>query len=185
MNGSDFLDLEEKALAKGQEEVDREELFPERPGEDRDIRTAVDAHRAMAALKHLNGVVDDLQKERTEILATYTRWYDERESRIQRSMGFLKERLHMFLQDTRRKRFASPEGSVFYRTTSRVNWPSDEELVRWAKTTAEPAEYLRFKESPNKTAIKEAIKTGAVGSPPGYSESEETTLHVRFETVRE
>lgn len=161
---------------------EREELFPETPGENEPITTTSDVTATVAALKSVELQRAEFDEQEKELLLTYRRWFGLKRDQCLRREEYLKTRLRGYLEFAQKDKLATPEGTVFYQKQQHVDYPDDEgTLIAWIKE--DPERMDRFLvvsegESINKTELSKAIRSGEIQAP-GVALNETTELRVR------
>lgn len=156
---------------------EREELFPPLPGEDEPIAGLVHVIEAEKRVRYWKEKRDALEKESVEVLNFYRLWYERRQLRFNERIAFNMQQIAGYMDATGQTKIPTPEGTAYFKTITRKEWPEDEVLVAFAHRNEIP-NAVRTKYSPDKKVISGYIeRTGNV--PEGYSEREERTLQIK------
>ena len=134
------------------------------------VQTQVDATRALMHIREIEEEIEQIK----DSWGQHNQFFRQRIEQKERQIGFWKGKLEAFLEAQGSKTLALPSGTLKFRNTPRVSWPSDEDLIAFSKENGIPT---RMKETPDKNELKEFIKeTG--NYPHGYHVENETSFYV-------
>lgn len=157
-------------------EEEREELFPDLPGDETTPSDVFEATRLVKSIRELDERKSRVEEERRLQLQRYSEWYDNRLQKLAEHIERRKASLEAYLNWNSLQRLPTPEGTAYFRTTTKLQWPVADKLVQWAERNLPAA--LRVKKDVDKRIVGEHIKkTGEL--PEGYSEEQITGLYIR------
>ena len=156
---------------------EHEDLFPPLAGEEVPVTELVHVIEAEKRIRYWSEKKSALDKEAAEVLDFYRRWYERRVRHCEERIGFNTQQIAAYMDILGVTKLPTPEGTPFFKTITKKEWPEDPALVAFAQEN-EITDGVRTKYAPDKKAIAEYIgRTGNV--PDGYVEREERTLQIR------
>ena len=133
-------------------------------------------HMHLKAIHRIDHEAERLKKQQAHEDA----WFAERFRRLEEARSLHEVESFRTLKEIGEKSCATPYGTAFIRKSTTTVWPEDGVVIEWVK--AQPAEVriqlLRTKESPDKAAIKDYMKSSG-SIVPGYETREAEAMSIR------
>jgi len=140
---------------------------------DEKIGNIGDLIQAVRAISAVDSLVTQTKADQAEM----NRWYAARIESITARKEWMEGKIAGYLEFEQKNSVATPAGTAMLRTHDTWNWPSDDDLVAWAKTIVNAEEpLLKTVEVPQKSVIKKLMREGKLGDPPGLTKSPHTSI---------
>jgi hypothetical protein len=108
---------------------------------------------------------------------SYKEFFAREKLKLEDQIEFLKSQIYTWLESVGKKSLKTPVGLVSCSTRTRTIWPSDEELLVFAKAMGIP---IKTKESVSKKDVQDYLKdTGNASVLPGYDQETISVLSIR------
>lgn len=157
--------------------VEREPLFPDM--DDLPEKFPTSDFGIQMHLQQIQKIDHEIERLKAQQEAQ-NEWFRQRFLRLAEARDHHEAESFRTLKEIGEKSCATPYGTAFIRKSTTTIWPDDSTILAWVKEQGPKVaeDLLKKKEQPDKTAIKEYMKTSGK-IVPGYETKEAEALSIR------